>query len=149
MIVWGASLMGASMLLMGALRDDDKEELEDADGETWRKHILSWFLGGYGMFGNAPFFGSALGALAEMVITGEINTSLLGQNMIPAGSNFARLFRDFTNDAETYKIIIDVLRIVLMYSGTGYGTLTDLEAALKMENVSALRRALRAVIGMR
>jgi hypothetical protein len=111
---------------MGALRDDEKEELEGADGETRRKRILSRLLGGYGMFGNAPFFGNAPGALADMVITGEVNTGSMKQDMMPGVGNAVRLFGDFTNDAETHKIIIDVLRIVLMYSGTGYGTLTDL-----------------------
>ena len=149
MFLWGALLMGTGMLLMGALRDDEKDELKDADFETWRKHILSWLLGGYGMFGNTPFLGSALGSLAEIVITGDAGAQSFGQDMTPAVTNISKLVKDFTNHAETHKIIIDVFKIVLMYTGTGYGALTDLEAALKMENAPAWRRALRAIAGVR
>jgi hypothetical protein len=124
MAVWGGFMLASSMVLMGFLRDEDKEKLQ-GDPEDVIRRLTAYLLGTQGVFGNTPIVGMMLGALVESIITGE-NFRYIGTQQFP---QYGRITRMLSGDEK--ELVFNAVSILLWMNGTFAGQVDDIRAAIE------------------
>jgi hypothetical protein len=149
MVLNGVVWIGASMMLMGFIRDEDKDGLKEADAETKIRRFASYLFGSQGFFGGIPIFGTILGGLVENMIPGEKKFQNFGNALAPITDDVTRLIKDLSQDPEWGIVIMDIAKIGMMYYGAGRGLFNDIEAAIEMGEAKGAVRGFLRLFGVR
>ena len=152
LVIWGGLTLAASMMLMGFLRDEDKEKLLEEEPSEVMRRLSAYLLGRQGIFGNTPLVGMMLGALVESIITDK-NPIYIGSQQYPQYGRITRVISDIKKDEDIFKTAVDMVSVLLWMNGTFAGQFDDIheavENAMKEDESIFLHLFSRGLLGVR